>query len=270
MTQDFQKWVDQLRPSERMPLLFIGHGNPMNAILDNEYRRSWEELGRSLVRPQAILCVSAHWLTNGTAVTAMQIPRTIHDFGGFPQELFDQEYSAPGNPDLAAQIRMMSRSHEIISDEDWGLDHGAWSVLKPMFPLADIPVIQLSIDYHRPIEYHYEIAHELRKLREKGVLVVGSGNLVHNLHKMTMSGKVYDWALEFDQKLAGIIEKGDDEKAIKFNTWGELSTLAHPTFDHLLPLFYVLGMKEKHETPHFFNDTIDLGSVSMRSIIFNG
>ena len=270
MTQDFRKWADQLKPSERMPLLFIGHGNPMNAILDNEYRRSWEKLGRLIVRPQAILCISAHWLTNGTAVTAMQIPRTIHDFGGFPQELFDQEYSAPGNPDLAAQIRMMSNSHEIISDEDWGLDHGAWSVLKPMFPLADIPVIQLSIDYHRPIEYHYEIANELRKLREKGVLVVGSGNLVHNLHKMTMSGKVYDWALEFDQKLAGIIEKGDDEKAMNFNKWGELSTLAHPTFEHLLPLFYVLGMKEKHEIPYFFNETIDLGSVSMRSIIYNG
>lgn len=269
MDKNFKDWMDGLKPSERMPLLFIGHGNPMNAILDNAYRKSWELLGQKLPKPQAILSVSAHWLTRGTAVTAMSNPRTIHDFGGFPDELFQQQYPAPGEPELADELIVMSKSHEIRPDYNWGLDHGSWAVLKPMFPLADIPVLQLSIDYHQPMSYHYELAQSLQKLRDKGVLVVGSGNLVHNLRRMNLSGKSFDWALEFDQKLAEIIEKGDDQQAMDFQQWGELSKLAHPTYDHLLPLFYVLGMKRKDEAPVFFNETIDLGSVSMRSILYH-
>jgi 4,5-DOPA dioxygenase extradiol len=268
MNQDFKNWIKQLPASERMPLLFIGHGNPMNAIMDNEYRRSWQELGNSLVTPQAILCISAHWLTRGTAVTAMTNPKTIHDFGGFPKELFEQQYPASGDPDLGNRIQQMSKSHQVSVDFDWGLDHGAWSVLKPMFPLANVPVVQLSIDYYQPIQYHYELAKELKQLREKGVLIVGSGNLVHNLGQMSAAGKVYDWALEFDQQLAKMIKQGNDNEAMNFQKWGELSSLAHPTFDHLLPLFYVLGMKYADEQARFFNETFDLGSVSMRSIVY--
>ncbi|HKJ40541.1 MAG TPA: 4,5-DOPA dioxygenase extradiol [Sunxiuqinia sp.] len=261
--------MGKLNPSDRMPLLFIGHGNPMNAILDNAFHRSWQQLGQQLPKPQAILCVSAHWLSRGTAVTAMEHPKTIHDFGGFPQELFDQQYPAPGEPELAKQIQLMSRDHEILADHEWGLDHGSWSVIKPMFPDADVPVVQLSLDYYAPISYHYELAENLRKLREKGVLIIGSGNLVHNLRQMSMSGKVFDWALEFDQKVADLVTKGDDQEMINFQNWGSLSKMAHPTFDHLLPLFYVLGMKYPDEQPHFFNESIDLGSVSMRSVLFS-
>ena len=252
-----------------MPLLFIGHGNPMNAILDNEFHRSWQQLGKQLPKPQAILCISAHWLSHGTAVTAMEHPRTIHDFGGFPDELYAQKYPAPGEPDLADQIQTMSCDHEVLADHKWGLDHGAWSVIKPMFPEADVPVVQLSLNYDAPITYHYQLAENLRTLREKGVLVIGSGNLVHNLRQMNVSGKVFDWAIEFDQKIAGLIKKGDDREIINFQQWGSLSQLAHPTYDHLLPLFYTLGMKFEDEQPYFFNESIDLGSVSMRSVIFN-
>ena len=268
-TNDFRNWISELKHSERMPLLFIGHGNPMNAILDNEFHRSWQQLGQQLPKPQAILCISAHWLTKGTAVTSMTNPRTIHDFGGFPPELFAQEYPAPGNPDLAEQIQQMSQQYEILANYEWGLDHGAWSVLKPMFPLVDVPVVQLSLDYNADINYHYDLAESLRLLREKGVLIIGSGNLVHNLRQMSMSGNVFDWAMEFDQKIARLIEKGDDQEIINFQKWGSLSQMAHPTFDHLLPLFYVLGMKYPNESPYFFNESIDLGSVSMRSVIFS-
>ncbi len=267
--QKISNFEDTLEPSSRMPVLFVGHGSPMNAITDNRFRRNWQRLGESLPKPQAILCVSAHWLTKGTFVTAMKSPETIHDFGGFPKELFKQQYPAPGSPGLAEEVQQLSQSFRVGADLEWGLDHGAWAVLKPMYPLADIPVVQLSLDYDAPISYHVELANSLRRLREMGVLVVGSGNLVHNLQRIDMLGTVYDWAIEFDRKLTGLIEKGDLAEIMNFQKWGSISKMAHPTFDHLLPLFYVLGMTYENESPEFFNDQFDFGSVSMRSVLFH-
>lgn len=253
--------------SPRMPALFIGHGNPMNAIEDNVYSRSWQELGRSLPRPSAILCISAHWLTMGqTKVAVTPRPETIHDFGGFPKALFDQQYPAPGAPDIARQtIELVQQTH-VQEDDEWGLDHGAWSVLIRMFPGAEIPVFQLSIDYRQPAQYHYELARELKSLREKGVLIIGSGNLVHNLRTLNFDNQPYDWALEFDRKMAAWLKDGDDAQAIAYHQLGKTAELAHPTVDHLLPLFYTLGVADKKDERHFFNEQIDLGSISMRSM----
>ena len=264
---------NKLAPSERMPVLFIGHGNPMNAILDNAYTKKWRELGGKLGKPQAILVVSAHWLTKGTKVTAMEQPKTIHDFGGFPQELFDQQYKAPGSPSWAKYTKEIITSTEVGLDEEWGLDHGSWSVLLPMFPLADVPVYQLSIDYGKPISYHYEIGQQLSKLRDKGVLIIGSGNIVHNLGRVNWSGdgKNYDWAVEFDTRFKDWMDKGDHKSIMDYQKlMGKTAEMAHPTNDHLLPLYYVLGLQQKGETPVYFNDTIDMGSISMRSVIIGG
>ena len=252
-----------------MPLLFIGHGSPLNAIENNQYHRSWKELGKKLPRPVAILSISAHWITHGTKVTMMQKPKTIHDFGGFPDELYMQQYPAPGSIWLAEKTQLLTTNHPIEPDYEWGLDHGTWSVLLPMFPLADIPVIQLSIDYHQPISYHYELATQLKKLREKGVLIIGSGNIVHNLQAMRMEAGPYDWNLEFDQKIAHWIETGNDRAIIDFQNLGSLARLAHPTYDHFLPLLYVLGLKDKKDRFEFFNEDYEFASMSMRSVVFN-
>lgn len=263
----------KLSPSERMPVLFIGHGNPMNAIEDNAYTRSWRDLGKQLPKPQAILVVSAHWLTKGTMVTAMEQPRTIHDFGGFPQKLFDQQYNAPGSPELAQYTKSIVTGTEVGLDGEWGLDHGSWSVLLPMYPMADIPVYQLSIDYYKPLGYHYEIGKELSKLRDKGVLIIGSGNIVHNLGKVNWSGdgKHYDWAIEFDTRFTDWMDKGDHGSILDYQKiLGSTAAMAHPTNDHLLPLYYVLGLQQKGEKLTYFNDTIDMGSISMRSMIIGG
>lgn len=240
----------------------------MNAIENNRFRQEWEKLGKELVQPQAILSISAHWLTHGTKVTIKEWPQTIHDFGGFPQELYLQQYPAPGNPNLASEIIHLSHKEKIEEDHEWGLDHGTWSVLKPMFPLANIPVVQLSIDYNKPMEYHYQLAQQLQSLREKGVLIVGSGNLVHNLYKMRMDEKTYDWAEEFDQQIAQWIEANDDQHLIKFQDSGAIATMAHPTYDHYLPLLYTLGIKNEKDQISFFNTGFQLGSVSMRSVIW--
>jgi len=259
-----------LAPSEKMPVMFIGHGSPMNAIEDNAYSKSWRQLGKTLPRPQAILSVSAHWLTTGTKVTAMGHPKTIHDFGGFPKKLFDQEYPAPGSPEMAALTKDLVTSSHIQSDETWGLDHGTWSVLLPMYPAADIPVYQLSLDYDQPPTYHYEIGKQLSKLREKGVLIIGSGNLVHNLRAVDWSGgnKVYDWALEFDKKFTEWMEKGDHASILNYQKiLGNTATMAHPSYDHLLPLFYILGLQQKNEKITFFNEQFDMASISMRSMV---
>ncbi len=261
---------NSLEPSERMPVLFIGHGNPMNAIEDNAYHKSWQAMGKTLPRPQAILSVSAHWLTTGTKVTAMSHPKTIHDFGGFPKKLFDQQYPAPGSPELAALTKELVTYSHIQSDDSWGLDHGTWSVLLPMYPAADIPVYQLSLDYDRPPAYHYEIGKQLNKLRDKGVLIIGSGNLVHNLREVDWSGgnKVYDWAREFDSKFTEWIEKGDHASILNYQKiLGNTATMAHPSYDHLLPIFYVLGLQQKNEKVSFFNEQFDMASISMRSLI---
>jgi 4,5-DOPA dioxygenase extradiol len=260
----------KLSPSQRMPVLFIGHGSPMNAIEDNTYTKTWRSLGKTLPRPQAILVVSAHWLTKGTMVTAMERPKTIHDFGGFPQELFNQQYNAPGAPDMASYTKEIVTATEVKLDSDWGLDHGTWSVLLPMFPAADIPVYQLSIDYYESISHHYELGKQLGRLRDKGVLIIGSGNIVHNLRQVNWSGdgKVFDWAVEFDTKFKDWMDKGDHKSVIDYQKLlGKTAEMAHPTNDHLLPLYYILGLQQKGEELTYFNDTIDMGSISMRSMI---
>ncbi len=268
-----------LKKSERMPVLFLGHGSPMNAIGDNEYRRSWQTLGAEFdvkwPRPQLILCISAHWLTEGWWLTAMAQPKTIHDFGGFPQELFDQQYPAPGDTAAARAISQLVRQRQSaplgLDTTQWGLDHGAWSVLKPMFPDASIPVIQLSMDYSRPPEEHYALAQQLKSLRDRGVLVVGSGNIVHNLREMqrgAMGNQAYDWALEFDQTTGGYIQQGNLAALQNFLKLGTLAKMAHPTHEHYLPLLYAAGAADAKEPMRFFNTNFQGGSISMRSVVW--
>lgn len=259
-----------LPASQKMPVLFVGHGSPMNAIEDNAYHKSWAAIGKKLPRPQAILSISAHWLTKGTKVTGMSKPKTIHDFGGFPKQLFDQQYPAPGTPEFAKLTAELITYSHVQTDDSWGLDHGTWSVLLPMYPMADIPVYQLSLDYDQPPTYHYEIGKQLSKLREKGVLIIGSGNLVHNLGRVDWNntGKKYDWAVEFDTKFTNWMDKGDHASILNYQKiLGSTATMAHPSYDHLLPLFYILGLQQKNEHITYFNDTIDLGSISMRSML---
>ncbi len=262
----------------RMPVLFVGHGSPMNAIEDNPWRRAWQALGPELREragpPRVILCISAHWITRGWHLTAMAQPPTIHDFGGFPQALFDQQYPAPGAPALARLIRDEVEHPVLGLDEhEWGLDHGAWSVLKPMFPEADIPVIQLSIDYHRPPAEHFALGRQLAWLRERGVLIVGSGNIVHNLRALrrdAADGQAYDWALAFDQAIAGHIEAGRLEALADFQEQGTAAQLSHPTWDHYLPLLHAAGAVGADEAPRFFNEDFQLASISMRSVVWGG
>ena len=271
--------VVSLKKTERMPVLFLGHGSPMNAMGDNEYRRSWQALGArfgtEIHRPQLILCISAHWLTSGWWLTAMTKPKTIHDFGGFPQELFDQQYPAPGDPAAARAISLRVRQRLSaplgLDVSEWGLDHGAWSVLKPMFPEADIPVIQLSMDYSRAPEDHYALAKQLKALRDRGVLIVGSGNIVHNLAQMQRGAQghqAYDWALEFDQTMGGYLQQGNLEALQNFQKLGALAKMAHPTHEHFLPLLYAAGAVESREPMRFFNTNFQGGSISMRSMIW--
>ena len=261
---------NSLAPTQRMPVMFIGHGSPMNAIEDNTYSQSWKALGKKLQHPQAILSISAHWLTKGTKVTGMGKPKTIHDFGGFPKQLFDAEYPAPGSPEFAQLTKELVTYSHIQTDDSWGLDHGTWSVLLPMYPLANIPVYQLSLDYDQPPTYHYEIGKQLTKLRDKGVLIIGSGNLVHNLRAIDWSGgnKVYDWAKEFDTKFTEWIDKGDHASIMNYQKiLGNTATMAHPSYDHLLPLFYILGLQQKNEKVSYFNEQFDMASISMKSMV---
>ena len=252
----------------KMPLLFVGHGNPMNAIEDNEYSNKWKTLSGELPKPQAILCISAHWETRGTFVTAMQKPKTIHDFGGFPKELFNVAYPANGNPTLAKEIKDEVKKTEIHLDESWGLDHGCWSVIKQMYPNADVPVIQLSIDYTKPAQYHYDLAKELASLRNKGVLIVGSGNMVHNLGMVNWQNPNggYDWADEMNTTLKKLIETNNHKELINYNSLGKAAALAIPTPEHYLPLIYIMGLKEEKEHVSFFNDKTMMGSLSMTSV----
>jgi 4,5-DOPA dioxygenase extradiol len=264
------KLGSQLQPSARMPVMFVGHGNPMNAIEDNIYSQTWKKMGTTLPHPQAILSISAHWITKGTKVTGNTHPKTIHDFGGFPKKLFDQQYPAPGSPDMARLAQDLVTYSHLQTDDSWGLDHGTWSVLLPMYPKANIPVFQLSLDYDQPPQYHYEIGKQLSKLREKGVLIIGSGNLVHNLGMVDWgnTGKSYDWALAFDSKFTEWINKGDHTSILNYQQiLGNTAKMAHPSYDHLLPLFYILGLQQKNEKVTYFNDRFDLGSISMRSLL---
>ena len=271
--------VASLKRSEKMPVLFLGHGSPINAIGDNEYRRSWQELGsqfgRTMARPQLILCISAHWLTQGWWLTAMAQPKTIHDFGGFPQELFDQQYLAPGDPAAAQVISLLVKQRAAaplgLDLSEWGLDHGAWSVLKPMFPDAEIPVIQLSMDYARAPEDHYALAKQLKTLRNRGALIVASGNIVHNLREMqrgASESQAYDWALEFDQTVGGYLQQGNLDALQNFQKLGSIAKMAHPTHEHYLPLLYAAGAVDAGEPMRFFNTSFQGGSISMRSVMW--
>jgi 4,5-DOPA dioxygenase extradiol len=251
---------------DRMPVLFVGHGSPMNALEDNEFSRAWGIMGRELPAPAAILCVSAHWETRGTQITAMDQPKTIHDFGGFPRELFEKQYPAPGSPQLARLTRETVNSVPVELDQSWGLDHGTWSVLARMFPKADIPVVQLSLDHFQPPEFHYALGKELSALRRKGVLIIGSGNMVHNLRRMVWQDQGFDWALEFDEKMKSLILSGDHASIIHYEKLGMAAQLSIPTNEHYLPLLYILALQDNQDQLRFFADRVTLGSMSMRSV----
>ncbi|WP_216922974.1 4,5-DOPA dioxygenase extradiol [Synechococcus sp. CCAP 1479/9] len=246
------------------PALFIGHGSPMNAIEANRFTRAWAERFAALPRPQAILCVSAHWETDGPKVTAMERPRTIHDFGGFPAELFAVDYPAPGSPALAEHLQQLVP--EINLDHTWGLDHGAWSVLRPMLPAADLPVVQLSLDRRRSPREHPLLAQRLRPLRQEGVLVLGSGNLVHNLGRILWEDRAHGWAEAFDQLLAERISSGSLEDLLDPLALSPDAGLSLPSLEHYLPLLYVLGVRDPGEPIGFFNTEVTLGAIAMRSL----
>jgi 4,5-DOPA dioxygenase extradiol len=254
----------QLTP--RMPVAFIGHGNPMNAINDSVFAAEWNKMAKLIPQPTAIICISAHWLTRGTYVTAMNNPKTIHDFYGFPQSLYEIEYTAPGSPELAQGVQ--SFTDHIETDHEWGLDHGAWTILMHMYPNANIPTIQLSIDMQSSIEQLNDLMRQLQPLRDRGVLFLGSGNIVHNLELVDFhSNTAADWAIEFDQKSKELIEKKDIESLINYSNLGSAARMAIPTEDHYRPMTMTLGLIEEHEKITFFTEDIDLGSVSMRSFI---
>jgi 4,5-DOPA dioxygenase extradiol len=257
-----------LPTSPRMPALFVGHGSPMNAITDNAYSREWRKLGDSLPTPSAILCVSAHWMTRGTTLVHIGArPKTIHDFGGFPQALYDAQYPAPGAPDVAEATIQLVRSSHIKGDTEWGLDHGAWSVLIKMFPKADIPVFQLSLDLAKPPSEHFELAQELKPLREKGVLIVGSGNIVHNLRALVRGGQAYDWAEDFDARAAQVITNRDFRALARPLSLARTLPLAHPTLEHYLPVLFPAAVADEKDGLNYFNIGIDMGSISMRSFL---
>ena len=252
-----------------MPAVFIGHGNPMNALDDNTYTRAWRALAASLPRPRAVLVVSAHWYLPGTSVTAMPRPRTIHDFGGFPEELFRFEYAAPGDPALARRVQQVMAPLEIGLDQDWGLDHGTWSVLCHLFPKADVPVVQLSLDETRPATFHYAAGKLLSPLRDEGILVLGSGNLVHNLHAYGWGRHVpepFDWAARFEAEARHFLTSGIHGPLVAYDTLGRDALLSVPTPEHYLPLLYVLGLQRPGEAVTFPVEGVDGGSVSMLSI----
>lgn len=257
--------------SKRTPLLFLGHGNPMNAIEDNLFTKGFRELAKTLVKPKAVLCISAHWFIRGTKVTAMEDPRTIHDFYGFPRELYEVQYPAKGNPELADDVRKLLSPTIVEMDATWGLDHGTWSVMKHLFPKADVPIVQLSIDLSRPAGYHYELSKKLKPLRDRGVLIVGSGNIVHNLRRvdyqnMDKLDHGYDWAWEARDRINHHIMSGDHQALIDYEKGGRTFQLAIPTPDHFLPLIYVLGAMHEGEKIELFNDRLIAGSLSMTSL----
>ena len=255
----------------KMPVLFLGHGSPMNAIEENEFVAGFRDVGKSIPKPHAILCVSAHWETRGTFVTAMGFPKTIHDFGGFPKTLFDVQYPAPGSPELANETKSLIKTANVELDHKWGLDHGAWSVIKHLYPSADVPVIQMSLDYYQMPRYHYDLMKELSSLREKGVLIIGSGNMVHNLRmvawdKFDIDNFAFDWALEASEKMKKYILNGDHKMLINYRCHGKAFELAIPTPEHYLPLLYTLALKEEKEEVKLFNDKAVAGSLTMTSV----
>ena len=269
--QSLKQITDPFAPTPLMPVLFIGHGSPMNGIEDNEFSHRWEQMGQEIPTPKAVLVVSAHWLTRGTHITAMAQPKTIHDFGGFPQALFNVQYPAPGSPDLARETQQLIKSTPVGLDHDWGLDHGTWTIVRRMYPTASIPVLQLSIDYAKPAQYHYNLAKELAALRRKGVLIIGSGNMVHNL-RMVAWDKInapeygFDWAIEMNSLFKKHIGEGNHQPLINYETMNTAAKLAIPTPDHYYPLLYSLGLQEKSDEISFFNDKAVAGSLTMTSV----
>ena len=254
-----------------MPVLFVGHGSPMYAVEENEFVESWRNLGKELPKPKAIICISAHWETRGTQVTAMQHPPTLHDFGGFPRELYEVQYPAPGDPDLAKETIRLITGTSVLPDEKWGLDHGTWSVIRRIYPKADIPVIQLSLDYHKSPEEHYNLAKGLASFREKGVLIVGSGNIVHNLRHVAWDKPDdeeygHDWAIEANEMIKKLIVENNHKALIDYKTLGVAVQMAVPSPDHYLPLLYALALKKENEELSFFNDKAVMGSLTMTSL----
>lgn len=257
--------ADEPKP---LPVLFIGHGSPMNAIETNAFSKTWLELGKKIARPKIILCISAHWETRGTFITSMEKPKTIHDFGGFPKALFDAQYPAPGAPSFTKEL--VSSKPSIKQDHEWGLDHGAWSILKQMYPAANIPVVQLSLDYTQGPAYHYQLGKELASLRKKGVLIIGSGNMIHNLGMLDWSHPDlgFDWAQQLNLKLKTAISNRNHSALQQYQQFDPSMKLAAPSPEHYLPLLYILGLQEKTESAYFFNDSLQMGSISMTSVAF--
>ena len=270
--QPFYNWTKELSEEDiKHPVLFIGHGSPMNGIEDNEFSQTWAKMGQEIQKPKAVLVISAHWLTKGTHITAMDNPKTIHDFGGFSQALFDVEYPAKGNPELAKATKSLIHTTDVGLDHDWGLDHGTWTVVRHMYPNADIPVLQLSIDYNQPPQYHYDLAKQLASLRKKGVLIIGSGNMVHNLrmvawNKINEPNYGFDWAIEMDSIFKDKITDKDHKALINYETLNKASKLAIPTPDHYFPLLYTLGLQDEKDETSFFNDKMVGGSLNMTSV----
>lgn len=268
---DLRNISDGFKTTEKMPVLFLGHGSPMNAIDENQFVAGFREVSKKIPKPNAILCVSAHWFTDGTFVTAMEMPKTIHDFYGFPKELFEVQYPAPGNPALAKETAELLAPVLVEEDHSWGLDHGAWSVIRHLYPEPDIPVIQLSIDYTKPPQYHFDLAKKLNKLREKGILILGSGNIVHNLRmidwrNINTVGSGWDWAIEAREKTNNWLLDGNFQNLIDYQKQGTALQYAVPTPDHYLPLIYTLGLKERSDELSLFNDELIGGSLSMTSV----
>jgi 4,5-DOPA dioxygenase extradiol len=268
----FKSFTGGLEEQEKlMPVLFIGHGSPMNGVEDTEFSRRWTQMAKEISTPKAVLVVSAHWFTKGTKITAMDFPKTIHDFGGFPKELFEVQYPAPGNPVLAKETAELLHSAHVELDHDWGLDHGTWTIVRHMYPNANIPVLQLSIDYTKGPQYHYDLAKELYALRKKGVLIIGSGNMVHNLRmaawdRLNDQQYGYDWALQMNDKFKQLINDGDYQPLINYRDMGKDALLAIPTPEHYLPLMYTLGLKGSKDGVSFFNDKTVAGSLTMTSV----
>ena len=265
------QFTKNFKATERMPALFVGHGNPMNAIEDNIFTRGFESIAKELPRPNAILCISAHWETRGTFVTAMKQPETIHDFGGFPSRLYEVQYPAPGSPELALAIQQGITSTSVNLTNEWGLDHGCWTVAKFLFPKADIPVIEMSIDYSKPAAFHYQLGKELSALRRKGVIIIGSGNSIHNLRMVDWSNmdtvdSGYDWAIGVNERIRQFITEGDHQSLVNFVKLGKEFKLAIPTPEHFIPLLYTLALQEKDEVPYIFNDHLVAGSLNMMSV----
>lgn len=258
-----------MNAAETMPAIFFGHGNPMNALRRNDWTEAWAAIGRSVPRPRAVLCISAHWYLPATLVTAMTEPRTIHDFGGFPRELYQVQYRAPGSPELARRVQELLAPFAVELDQSWGLDHGTWSVLAHVFPEADIPVVQLSIDETQPAAFHFELAKRLTPLRDEQVLILGSGNMVHNLHTYSWGRQAtesYDWAVRFEGLAKQLMTTGEFDPLVNYENLGRDALLAIPTPDHYLPLLYVLGTRRENDAVSFPVEGVDGGSVSMLAV----